>query len=220
MTMTSSSIQIEDQLALRVEREVRQQMDSILENIQEISTEYKIANKDKKSPFRNVLAVAVESSSSLEIIKNYIRYQVGRGSNSSPIWLLREGPDQKLFAQVLVESLDNLSGDVDQIIGRINTSLSKVSDKDVSEAIEPSPECQTLLAYLADEKNQKVLRRSLHLELAQLYLGYLAREHTAQVGEKEANKEATSSSSKNNKSGQRHQSSKGKPKLPKNQGRR
>ncbi|MEO1396111.1 MAG: hypothetical protein AAFV90_24700 [Cyanobacteria bacterium J06634_5] len=219
MTMTSSSIQVEDQLALRIEKEVRQQMDSILENIHKLSTEYKIADEKEKSPFRNVLAVAVESSSSLEIIKNYIRYQVGR-SGGSRIWSSRGGPEQKLFAQELVNALDNLSKDVGQIFSRINASLSKLSSEDLSESPEPSSECQTLLTYLGDENNQKVLKRSLHLELAQLYLGYLAREHTAQVGEKEANKGANSSSSKNNQSEQKRQSPPGKPKLSKKQGRR
>lgn len=254
MTMTSSSIQIEDQLALRIEKEVRQQMDGILENIQKISTEYKIATKDEKSPFRNVLAVAVESSSSLEVIKNYIRYQVGR-NGSSRIWSLRGGSEQKLFAQELVNALDNLSEDVDQIIGRVKTALGGSSNKDAKdlpddlsddEALsiddtpqeksstnennddlskkllsqsnadsEPSSEQKKLLAYLADKGSHKVLKQSLHLELAQLYLGYLAREHTAQVGEKEATKGSNSALSQAKVSTQKNQSSKGNPKQPK-----
>lgn len=224
--MTSSSIQIADQLALRIETEVRFQMDNILENIHKLSTEYKIASKDKKSPFRNVLAVAVEPNTSLEIIKNYIRYQVGRGGNASPIWSLRGGQEQRLFAQELVAALDNLAEDVDQIISRVKTALGETSNQKTQAptddllAAEPSdedsvpqakslpdestdapseeapghkdldnkptPEQQKLLDHLADGDNQTVLKRSLHLKLAQLYLGYLAREHTAQVGEKEA----------------------------------
>jgi hypothetical protein len=199
MTTTSSSIQVEDQLELRIEKEVRQQMDSILERIQKIASEYKIADKDEKSPFRNVLAVAVEPSSSLEIIKNYIRYQVGR-SGSSRIWSLKK--EKKLFAKELVEALDGLSKDVDEIFGRVKKSLGSDekgndSSDDLSQteiANELSVEQREQLTYLED--NKAALERSLHLQLAQLYLGYLAREHTAQVGE---SKELNSSEDKHTK---------------------
>lgn len=170
--MTTSSIQLKDQLSLRIENEVRQQMDDILEKIKSLANEFEIAQKDEKSPFRNVLAVAVEPSSSLEIIKNYIRYQVGRGSGASRIWSLTIG--NRLFARELVDELDNLSRDVDAVLTRVEESL---------------PDEDDLLVHLVDEANRKVIARSLHLELAQLYLGYLAREHTAQVGEKKAQKD-------------------------------
>lgn len=245
-----SSIRIADQLTLRIGQEIRQQMDSILENINKIATEYKIADEDKKSPFRNVLAVAVEPSSSLEIIKNYIRYQVGRGSNASPIWSLRGGKDQKLFAQELVNALDNLSEDVDQILARVRESLTKLSEKDITDLAgdlseneslasgEPSQEesiseektdirfeetieqkdldsesslgQNDLLNYLTEDSIWKALKRSLHLELAQLYLGYIAREHTAQVGEKKAKSQSPGEKT----SEQKQKSSRGNPKIP------
>ncbi|MGF1498500.1 MAG: hypothetical protein ACFB8W_17000 [Elainellaceae cyanobacterium] len=123
MTMTSSSIQIKDQLELRIEKEVRQQMDNTLEGIKNLATEYKIADKDKKSLFRNVLAVAVEPSSSLEIITDYIHYQVGRGGNASPIWSLKK--DNVLFARELVNAINGLDADVGQILARVETSLRK-----------------------------------------------------------------------------------------------
>ncbi len=253
ISMQFSNVRIADRLALRIEREVQQQMDGILESIKKISTEYKIADKDKKSPFRNVLAVAVGSGSSLEIIKNYIRYQVGRGGNASPIWSLRREENQRLFAQELVSELDNLSTDVIQILDRVRKSLIEPSqetqdaasgeiledatlgsanlpqfeptDDETKESLAdnsfsekkdlvdklPSDQ-EKLLSYLDDEDNQKTIRKSLHLELVQLYLGYLAREHTAQVGEKEA-KRASASSSKEI-SEQESLSSKGKPKIP------
>lgn len=254
--MTSSSIQIADQLALRIETEVRYQMDSILEKIHTLATEYKIASKDKKSPFRNVLSVAVEPGTSLEIIKNYIRYQVGRGGNASPIWSLRGSQEQKLFAQELVAALDNLAEDVDHIISRVKTALGESSnpktqaltddlsaaessdedsvpqaksrpnestDAPSEEALgqkdldnKPTPEQQKLLDHLADGDNQTVLKQSLHLKLAQLYLGYLAREHTAQVGEKGA----TSAAPTEKTSAPTPPSPKDKPKRPKKQNRR
>lgn len=201
MTATSS-IQLKDQLALRIENEVRQQMDSILEKIKSLASEFKIAQEDEKSPFRNVLAVAVEPSSSLEIIKNYIRYQVGRGGGASRIWSLKKG--DSLFARQLVDELDNLSGDVDAVLTRVEDSLPNEDD---------------LLVYLVDDDNRKVVARSLHLELAQLYLGYLAREHTAQVGEKSASKSSDKSDGDRATKGNSSQS-KGKPNKPKKPNRR
>lgn len=253
MSRRISTIRTADQLALRIEKEVQQQMDHMLESIKTIATEYNIADKDKKSPFRNVLAVAVEPSSSLEIIKNYIRYQVGRGSNASPIWSLRRQENQKLFAQELVSELDNLSADVTQILDRVTKSLIKPSEEAEDEASDEVSEDTTqtsanssqsnsnddetkekpievsssakndlgdklpsdqekILVYLGDNENQKAIRKALHLELAQLYLGYLAREHTAQVGEKEA--KGSSLSSSKNTSEKKSTVSKDKPKIP------
>ncbi|WAL59841.1 hypothetical protein [Thermocoleostomius sinensis] len=178
-----SSISIKEQLALRIASETQKQMDSILERIQQIAKEFKIAEKDKRSPFRNVLAVAVESTASLEIIKNYIRYQVGRGNNSSPIWILKQ--NKKLFAEALVEALDALRQDAEEILKRIEEACEEAQKQNKSNEVEAEQE--TLLKYLQNSKNQAMLQRDLHLELARLYLGYLAREHTALVGEQKEN---------------------------------
>jgi hypothetical protein len=45
-----------------------------------------------------------------------------------------------------------------------------------------------LQPYLDNQQNREQLEKDIHLKLAQLYLGYLAREHTALVGEKAADK--------------------------------
>lgn len=163
--VANNSIQLKDQLNIRNEREISKQMDSILLKMQSIAKEFKIADADKKSPFRNVLAVAVEPSSSLEVIKNYIRYQVGR-KESSPIWKLKKG--DKLFAEIVVFQIDSLLEDVQLIFQNIEKSLSQGDE---------------LLSYLKDSNNHAELKQELHLKLVQLYLGYLAREHTASVGE-------------------------------------
>jgi hypothetical protein len=78
-------LSLQEQLELRIEREISNQMDAIIEKVNRIAKKFSIAKQDKKSPFKNVLAVATDSSSSLEVIKNYIRYQIGR-KDSSPIW--------------------------------------------------------------------------------------------------------------------------------------
>lgn len=161
---------LREQLALRLEREISNQMDDVIGNkVKLISQEFSIASKDKKSPFRNVLAVATDSISSLEVIKNYIRYQVGR-KESSPIW--KTSKDSEIFAKAVVNDLQNLSQDAQEIVQRMRRKIPK------GNSLEP---------YLEDNQNREQIKKDIHLKLAQLYLGYLAREHTASVGESKLN---------------------------------
>ena len=164
----SPSLLLQEQLALRLETEISKKMDKIIDNIRTIAKDFSIAEKDKKSPFRNVLAAATESGSSLEVIKNYIRYQVGR-SGASPIW--KHTKNKKLFSTVVVEQIDNLQQEAAEIVLRIRES---------------TPKGHPLSSYLENGQKQAQLQKEIHLKLAQLYLGYLAREHTASVGEKQA----------------------------------
>jgi uncharacterized protein YerC len=99
---------LQEQLTLRTELEISRQMDDIILEIKGISKRFSIASEDPKSPFKNVLAAATESNASIESIKSYIRYQVGR-SGTSRIWKLSK--DKKLFATAVVEHIDNLIQD-------------------------------------------------------------------------------------------------------------
>lgn len=166
--MTISSIGVEEQLVLRLDQEISYQLDEIIQVMQSITKEFNIDEADKKSPFKNVLSVAVEPLSSLEVIKTFIRYQVGR-KDSSPIWKLKR--DNQYFADVVVKQIDGLSKDADAILKRVEQTL---KEKDL------------LKSHIAEKRIQ--ILKKLHLQLAQLYLGYLAREHTALVGEKQFNR--------------------------------
>jgi len=159
-------LSLEEQLELRIEREISNQMDEIIKNVNILAKKFSIDSKDKKSPFKNVLAVATDASSSLEVIKNYIRYQVGR-KDASPIW--KSCNEQELFAMALVKELENLNEDVKKILQRLRKAI---------------PKSNPLESYLTDSQNREKIERKIHLKIAQLYLGYLAREHTAMVGEK------------------------------------
>lgn len=158
-------LSLQEQLELRIEREISKQMDEIIQKVNRIAKNFSIASQDKKSPFKNVLAVATDSSSSLEVIKNYIRYQVGR-KDSSPIW--KELNEKEKFAMALVKELDNLNDDVEKILQRLRKAI---------------PKSNPLESYLTDSQNREKIKKNIHLKIAQLYLGYLAREHTAMVGE-------------------------------------
>ena len=162
---TNSSIGVEEQLTLRIERELSYQMDEIIDKMQKMANKFVIDKADKKSPFKNVLSVATETSSSLEVIKSYIRYQVGR-KESSPVWKISE--EQELFATAVVEQINSLLKDAKHILQRVKEAL---------------PPDSSLHLYLEEAQKQERLQKELHLKLTQLYLGYLAREHTALVGE-------------------------------------
>lgn len=163
---------LQEQLELRIERQISYQMDAIIEKVNKIAKKFSIASKDKKSPFKNVLAVATDSSSSLEVIKNYIRYQIGR-KDSSPIW--KSLNEQEKFAMALVKELENLNEDVKKILQRLRKAI---------------PKSNPLEYYLTDTQTRDRIEKNIHLKIAQLYLGYLAREHTAMVGEKNLGQES------------------------------
>lgn len=159
---------LEQQLEFKIEKLIAQRMDLILSRIITIGKDFSIKTVREKSPFRNVLAVANESGSSIEIIKNYIRYQVGRrGGSTSKIWQQKNFKDQKMFAVVVVKQIDELSEDAEAIVKKIRQIQNKGD----------------LHIYLEDSQNRDELTKNIHLKLSQLYLGYLAREHTALLGE-------------------------------------
>jgi hypothetical protein len=171
MTISNSK----EQFILRVNQEVSAQLDKIIEKMQTLAENFSIQEDTAKSPFKNVLSVSTDLSTSLEVIKNFIRYQVGR-QGASDVW------KKKGFANALVQDIDSLSGDADAILARIKQSC---HDENSSE--------KAVKQYI--EQNTGEIIRSLHLQLAQLYLGYLSREHTARLGEKPNQSQEDNSSS-------------------------
>lgn len=176
----ATSIELEQQLVLRLDREAKKHWDGIIEKMQEMANNFDIKEIEEKSPFRNVLNVATEANSSLEVIKNFIRYQVGR-QGSNKIW--KTTKNKQLFADAVVVQIDDLL--------KYSQEMVEAIAKDINEKMEGFPEKSTekqLLLNLKErlEKNRTDLIRSQHLKLTQLYLGYLSREHTALLGEKKS----------------------------------
>lgn len=159
---------LQEQLTLRTDVQISRQMDDIIIKVKTIAKIFSIASEDPKSPFKNVLAAATESNASIESIKNYIRYQVGR-SGASRIWKVSK--EKKLFATAVVEQIDSLKQDAQEILDRVRR---------------PIPKDNPLEQYLTDTQNKAQFIKNIHLKLTRLYLGYLAREHTALVGESKA----------------------------------
>ena len=157
-----SGINLETQSRLRIDKEIEFQLEKIIPRMQGIAKEFEIENADKKSPFRNILSFSTETSS-LEAIKTQIRYQIGR-SESSRVWKIKKA--RGVFALVVADQLGELIKDASNILSRIKDSLK---------------EGDSLKEYV--EARESLLEQDIHLQLTRFYLGYLAREHTARVGE-------------------------------------
>ncbi|MBD2152229.1 hypothetical protein H6F44_19205 [Pseudanabaena sp. FACHB-1277] len=159
---TLSSLGIEAQLALRIERETAVQLDTIIESkIKVVAENFSLKYVSEKSPFRNVLAMSLEPISSLEAIKVFIMSQVGK-SGANPIWKSKAG--DKLFAQAVVENIRDLDSDAKEILNRVKESVSLKSDLEVSH----NKLLSDLKVYLDDTQNYNSLLKKLHLGASQV----------------------------------------------------
>jgi uncharacterized membrane-anchored protein YjiN (DUF445 family) len=164
---------LETQLMLRINQATKCQLDAIIQDMQKMAGNFRIANINDRSPLRNVLNTATDPMSSLEVIKNYIRYQTGR-RNSSKIWKLQY--DQQNFSEAVIHGIDQLSVYVDQIFAGVQQELGQEI-----KSLETDPSRQERVEQLKEyfQNHESHLHQALHLNLTQLYLGYLSREHAA-----------------------------------------
>ena len=135
----------EKQKNLKTEREISLQMEKLIPKMQELAESYNLRNE--RSPFRNVLNVATDPGSGIEVTKNYIRYQLGR-SGANRMWSDTAGGNMS-FAVALVKEIEALGKNAKDIVQLIGEDPTTDSGK---------------------ERTQQV-----HLRLMQLYLGNLAR---------------------------------------------
>ena len=134
------------QTILAMEQEIGLEMETLIPDMQEMADNYKLGNVSERSPFRNVLDVATDPASGIEVTKNFIRYQLGRrGSNK--MWGATF--DGKNFAVALVSEIDALREASKTIVEKMN---------------------ERLKTKLDDSWTQRV-----HQRLMQLYLGNLVR---------------------------------------------
>ncbi|MEH1850836.1 MAG: hypothetical protein V7L11_03900 [Nostoc sp.] len=188
-----SVIDLEEQLALRINQELSKQLDDVIIKMQQIAQEFAIKQVKERSPLKNVLTTATDPMSSIEVIKNYIRYQVGR-KDASKIWKLEkiENGKKEIFANAVITQINDLTANIESIFNAINSSIDKElkpfleKNKDNQDSINPSlnhnqlEKLELLKEYLYNNKSH--IRQNIHLKLTQLYLGYLSREHTALIG--------------------------------------
>ena len=141
------------QKILLMEREIGLQMENLIPEMQNMARNYDLRNE--RSPFRNVLDVATDPGSGIEVTKNFIRYQLGR-SGANRIW--GNTFDGKNFAVALVDKIDALREVSKTIVEKMNIRLKTELD-------------DTWL-------------QSVHQRLMQLYLGNLVRYQVFLANEK------------------------------------
>lgn len=129
---------------LLMERAIRARMETLIPDMQKMADNYNIAGD--KSPYRNVLNVAVDPASDVEVTQNFIRYQLGRDQKSP--WRKTAGEGKK-FGLALVDVISSLANDAMEII------------KEIGEDIET--------------EQGKQRKQEVHCRLMQLYLGNLVR---------------------------------------------
>lgn len=164
---------LENQLMLRINQATKSQLDQIIQDMQKMAENFDVKSVSERSPLRNVLNTAIDPMSSLEVIKNYIRYQTGRKSHSK-IWDKKY--NQQNFADAVIQGIDDLSTHIDKVL----TNTHQEIEQEIA-ALKPEARRRAQIEELKDyfQKHQSRLRQELHLNLTQLYLGYLSREHTA-----------------------------------------
>ena len=144
----------EQQKVLLMEREIGLQMEKLIPEMQKMAKNYDLRNE--RSPFRNVLDVATDPASGIEVTKNFIRYQLGR-SGANRIW--SDTFNGKNFAVALVEEIDALREVSKTVVEKMNKRLKTKLDESWF--------------------------RRVHQRLMQLYLGNLVRYQVFLANEKE-----------------------------------
>jgi hypothetical protein len=96
------------QRELKINQAIDDRLNGILKQMQALVDASLIwESKMEVSQIQNLLAVAQETDS-VEVVKNYIRYQIGRDGNASS-WRRRVGTGS-VFGEQIIAELDNLRG--------------------------------------------------------------------------------------------------------------
>ncbi|RKU14636.1 hypothetical protein C6503_14985 [Candidatus Poribacteria bacterium] len=114
--MSQTEKDIDQQTNLKMEKAIRSQMETLIPEMQKMADNYNIAGD--KSPYRNVLNVAVDPASDVEVTKNFILYQLGRDQRSP--WRNTDNEGEKLGLALVdaIKKLDNNAKLVVKNIGR------------------------------------------------------------------------------------------------------
>lgn len=94
----------DQQTILKMEKAITSQMEELIPEMQQMAEDFGIAGD--KSPYRNVLNVAVDPTSDVEVTKNYILYQLGRDQKSPWRNTNRQGEKLGLTLVNVIKNLD------------------------------------------------------------------------------------------------------------------
>jgi hypothetical protein len=132
-------------MQLALERAIDRQLDEVVRTAGRTVSLLHDDRAMRENQMRNVVDVAL-STQSLDVVTNFIRYQMGR-SGGNQAWLHNN------FGQKVVQDLENPEG----VVQRLLTTVTEEVHRQVQEA-DPAE-----------------VRREAQLRLVRLYLGYLNR---------------------------------------------
>ncbi len=108
---------------LKMEKAITSQMEKLIPEMQQMAKDFGIAGD--KSPYRNVLNVAVDPTSDVEVTKNYILYQLGRDQKSP--WRNTNSQGEKL-GLALVNAIKNLEVKAKQVVEKMGKEPEKAKE--------------------------------------------------------------------------------------------
>ncbi|ABC99083.1 hypothetical protein ACVW01_001237 [Thermostichus sp. MS-CIW-19] len=98
MTFATSESKLEQKQELEIQRHIRLAEDELVARIQTALDNFKGLSKLEEAQYRNLLHVAASTESS-EVIKNFLRYQMGRDEK----W----GRGKNSLAEAIIQDIDN-----------------------------------------------------------------------------------------------------------------
>jgi len=98
MTFATSESKLEQKQELEIQRRIRLAEDELVARIQTALDNFKGLDKLEEAQYRNLLHVAASTESS-EVIKNFLRYQMGRDEK----W----GRGKDSLAEAIIQDIDN-----------------------------------------------------------------------------------------------------------------
>ncbi|MBK7916835.1 MAG: hypothetical protein IPJ94_11365 [Chloroflexi bacterium] len=107
------------QRELKINQAIDDQLNKILEDMQKLLDASRIwESRMEVGQIQNLLTVAQETDS-VEVVKNYIRYQIGRDTTGSS-WRRRVGTGP-VFGEQIIAELDELKGTASTLVPQEDT---------------------------------------------------------------------------------------------------
>lgn len=101
---------------MAIQHQVELEMNSVIQRMTELVDKSSVAASNmEKTQLKNLLGVALETPS-VEVVKQYVLYQVGRDAKGSS-WRKDD------FGKKLIKALDDLRSDAERITRQVHTNL-------------------------------------------------------------------------------------------------
>lgn len=159
------------EIELKIQKGIRDAEDGIVEAIQTALNKRDSYGDLEESQFRNLLNVATSTDSS-EVVKNFLRYQTGRGDK----W----GQGSESLAEVIIIHIADLYKKAETILKKAQEIVKDESEVIAGEEIMKPQKTISSQSEATAENAQTTIENQLkskeiHMELVRRYLGYGSR---------------------------------------------